>query len=78
MDFEYRMRLDQSQGDDTMKAQFDRIAEQENVSAHDRLVEMVRSYKLEHPNESPQAAFMACATAYPKLHKEYLDANGSY
>ena len=73
-----RNRPDDGPEDMTMKATFDRIAEQDDKSAHDRLVELVLAYKLEHPERTEAQAQMACFTAYPKLHREYLNSNGSF
>jgi hypothetical protein len=59
----------------SLSAQFTRIAEDTDRSPHDRLVEAVQVYKIEHPETDELTAQRAVFAAMPEVAREYLDSN---
>ena len=66
----------------SLSASFSRLEEQEDVSAHDKLVEGVRLWKIENPKSErvnaadyEQQAQSCVFQAMPTTHQEHLDSN---
>ena len=61
---------------ETVRAQFTAIKDKEDLSPHDKFVEMRRVYAFAHPEMDEAGVQKAIFEAEPELHREYLNSNG--
>lgn len=61
---------------DSLKMRFTAIKQKEDLSPHDKFVEMRRVYAFAHPEMDEAGVQKAIFEAEPELHQEYLNSNG--